>query len=53
MDAGAIVSGELTAAELGRQIFEQVADVAGGTRTRAEEGGHREFHIWAEQAISL
>lgn len=53
LDAGVILSGELTAAELGRQLFERVAEVAGGTRTRAEEGGHREFQIWAEQAISL
>jgi len=53
LDAGSILSGEQTVAELGRQLFQQVAQVAGGVRTRAEEGGHREFQIWAEQAISL
>ncbi len=45
IDAGAIVTGEQTIAEVGEAILSSVLETAAGTLTRAEELGHFEFHI--------
>lgn len=45
IDAGAIVTGERTIAEVGREILAAIASAASGTLTKNEELGHFEFHI--------
>ena len=45
VDAGRIVTGEATIAEVGAEILALVARTAAGARTAAEEMGHTEFHI--------
>jgi altronate hydrolase len=45
VNAGAIVTGERTLAEVGDEIFEAIVRTAGGELTRAEDLGHFEFHI--------
>jgi altronate hydrolase len=45
INAGAIVTGERTMAEVGDEIYQAVLKTAGGDLTRAEELGHFEFHI--------
>ena len=46
VNAGAIGDGEKTVADVGREIFELVLDVASGRRTCAERLGHKEFVPW-------
>ncbi len=46
VNAGAIVDGEKSVAEVGREIFELVLRVASGERTASERLGHREFVPW-------
>ena len=46
INAGAIADGEKTVAEVGREIFDFVLEVASGRRTCAERLGHREFVPW-------
>ena len=43
VDAGRIIEGRGTIAEVGEEILNLVLSVARGTRTRSEELGHREF----------
>ena len=43
VDAGRILEGRGTLAEVGREIFDQVVRVARGGLTKSEELGHREF----------
>lgn len=43
VNAGRVLSGEATLAEVGQEIFDLVKAVAGGRRTASEELGHREF----------
>jgi altronate hydrolase len=45
VNAGAIVTGERTLAEVGDEIFEAIVRTAQGELTRAEDLGHFEFHI--------
>lgn len=45
VNAGAIVAGERTIAEVGAEIVAAIAVTAAGRPTRAEELGHFEFHI--------
>jgi altronate hydrolase len=45
INAGAIVTGEKTMAEVGDEIFEAIVRTAQGELTRAEDLGHFEFHI--------
>lgn len=45
VDAGPIVTGGKTIAEVGAEIVLAIAATAGGRETRAEELGHFEFHI--------
>ncbi|CAN5659930.1 UxaA family hydrolase [soil metagenome] len=45
VNAGAIVTGERTLAEVGDEIFASIVRTAAGDLTRAEDLGHFEFHI--------
>lgn len=45
VDAGAIVTGHRTIAEVGEEILERIRATAAGEQTKAEELGHVEFHI--------
>jgi len=45
INAGAIITGERTLAEVGDEIFSRIAETAAGTLTKNEELGHFEFHI--------
>jgi altronate dehydratase large subunit len=44
-DAGRLLVGERTLDELGNELLEMVIDVAGGTLTKPEQLGHREYFI--------
>ncbi len=46
VNAGAIVDGEKSVVELGREIFDLLLRVASGERTASERLGHREFVPW-------
>lgn len=46
INAGAIADGEKTVAQVGKEIFDFVLDVASGRRTCAERLGHKEFVPW-------
>jgi len=43
VDAGRILDGHATLPEVGREIYDLVARVAGGERTKSEALGHQEF----------
>jgi len=43
VDAGRILEGRATLADVGREIYDLVARVGGGAATRSEELGHQEF----------
>jgi altronate dehydratase large subunit len=45
LNAGAILDEEVSLAEMGRRIFEEILVVASGEQTRSECLGHREFGI--------
>lgn len=45
INAGRIVTGEAGVAEVGREIFDRVLDVAAGASSKAEALGHREYFI--------
>jgi altronate dehydratase large subunit len=45
VNAGAIITGERTLAEVGDEIFARIASTAAGALTKNEELGHFEFHI--------
>jgi altronate dehydratase large subunit len=45
VNAGAIITGERTLAEVGDEIFAKIASTAAGSLTKNEELGHFEFHI--------
>jgi altronate hydrolase len=49
VNAGRILTGEATLAEVGTQIVELVARVANGERSRSEELGHQEFVLTYKQ----
>jgi altronate dehydratase len=54
LSAGGVIDGTETIEEVGARVFEHIRHVATGEiPARAEENKHREFQIWAEQAISL
>ena len=54
LSAGGVIDGTETIEQVGRRVFEHVVRVAAGEeRARAEETGHREFQVWAEQSVSL
>jgi altronate dehydratase large subunit len=45
INAGAIITGERTLADVGEEIFAQIVTTAAGSLTKNEELGHFEFHI--------
>jgi altronate dehydratase large subunit len=45
IDAGVIMEGKDTVANVGRRIFDEVIKVSSGRRTKSEKLGHREFAI--------
>jgi altronate dehydratase len=45
VNAGRIITGEATVAEIGREILDHVIAVAGGAPTKSEALGHREYCI--------
>ena len=54
LSAGGVIDGTATIDEVGAQVFDYVQRVAsGGIPAKAEKNKHREFQVWAEQAISL
>jgi altronate dehydratase len=54
LSAGGVIDGTETIDEVGARIFQHLKYVASGdTITRAEENHHREFEIWAEEAVPL
>jgi altronate hydrolase len=46
VNAGRIADGEAGVAEVGREIFDLLLEVASGRRTAAERNGHKEFVPW-------
>jgi altronate hydrolase len=54
LSAGGVIDGTETIDEVGARVFEHLQAVASGdSPARAEENHHREFEIWAEQAVPL
>jgi altronate hydrolase len=54
LSAGGVIDGNETIDEVGARVFDHLQKVASGdTLARAEENHHREFEIWAEQAVPL
>jgi altronate hydrolase len=46
VNAGRVVDGEAAVEVVGREIFEQLLEVASGRRTASETLGHHEFVPW-------
>lgn len=46
INAGRIADGEVTVERLGREIFEELLQIASGKRTASERVGHQEFVPW-------
>lgn len=54
LNAGTILDGRETVAEVGRRIFAEMVAIASGRKpARAEEWRHVEFQIWADDAVAL
>ena len=54
LSAGDILDGAATVQDVGAQLFSHLCRVASGeAQAKAEVHKHREFQVWAEQAISL
>lgn len=53
MDAGTVISGTETIAQVGERVYDHVVAVAGGEPALAEKTKHREFQIWSECSVSL
>lgn len=53
LSAGGVIDGTESPESVGRRVFEHIIAVASGERACAERNKHREFQVWAEQAISL
>jgi altronate hydrolase len=54
LSAGGILDATETTDDVAARLLQYMLGVAGGElRTKAEELKHREFQVWAEQAISL
>jgi altronate hydrolase len=54
LSAGGVIDGTESIDAVGARVFEYLQQVASGeTLARAEENHHREFEIWAEQAVPL
>ena len=44
-NAGMVLEGEVSQEEMAQRLFSLVVDIAGGTRSKAEALGHREYFI--------
>jgi len=53
LNAGGVIDGTKTIAEVGQRVFNHIVEVAGGVQAKAEIHKHREFQFWAEQTVSL
>ena len=54
LNAGTIVDGTESIAQVGQRVFEHVRDVAAGTTLAcAEQSKHREFQIWLATGVTL
>ena len=54
LSAGGVIDGTESINEVGLRLFEYMQRVASGEiQTKAEQVKHREFQVWAEQAVSL
>jgi altronate hydrolase len=54
LSAGGVIDGTETIDAVGARLFEHIQRVASGeVLSKAEENKHREFQIWAEQAVAL
>jgi len=53
LNAGTILDGAETIPQVGRRVFDYIAQVASGQEVFAEQHKHREFQIWAETAVTL
>jgi altronate dehydratase len=54
INAGTIIDGAETIPEVGERLFQYLLKVASGEiKTHAEINKHREFQVWAEQAVAL
>ncbi|MEE8467841.1 MAG: UxaA family hydrolase, partial [Planctomycetota bacterium] len=47
LSAGGVIDGTESIASVGARVFERILAVARGSRSLAEEAGHREFQIWS------
>ena len=45
VNAGRIMTGEASVAEVGREIFDRILEVAAGSQSKAEALGHREYCV--------
>lgn len=45
IQAGGIIEGKASIAEIGQELLEKIAAVADGQMTQAELLGHKEYHI--------
>jgi len=54
LSAGGVIDGTETIDSVAARLLDYMQRVAGGEiQTKAEQVKHREFQVWAEQAISL
>jgi arabinonate dehydratase len=53
LSAGGVLDGTETLEQVGQRVYQNVQEVASGQLSKSEENGHREFQIWAPDALSL
>ena len=54
VNAGTVLDGTETVAQVGRRIFREMIAIASGEKPAlAEEWRHTEFQIWSEDGIAL
>lgn len=54
LTAGGVIDGTETIDDVASRLFDYMRRVAGGeVQTKGEQVKHREFQVWAEQAVSL
>ena len=54
LSAGGVIDGTEAIDDVAARLFEYVRQTASGEiQSKAEKVKHREFQVWAEQAISL
>jgi len=53
VNAGAVLSDDLSLPVMGKVIFNKILDVASGEQAKAEINGHREFALWNIEGLWL